>query len=91
MASVALALGLADVVSAGANHDVGALFIDEGFGTLDVDYLEAILDVLATLEDGGRMVGVIRHVDGLKQAIPNGIEIRRTSSGSVPIINYPDD
>ena len=91
MASVALALGLADVVSAGANHDVGALFIDEGFGTLDVDYLEAILDVLATLEDGGRMVGVISHVDGLKQAIPNGIEIRRTSSGSVPIINYPDD
>ena len=91
MASVALALGLADVVSAGANHDVGALFIDEGFGTLDVDYLEAILDVLATLEDGGRMVGVISHVDGLKQAIPNGIEIRRTSSGSIPILNYPDD
>ena len=91
MASVALALGLADVVSAGANHDVGALFIDEGFGTLDVDYLEAILDVLATLEDGGRMVGVISHVDGLKQAIPNGIEIRRSASGSIPILNYPDD
>ena len=91
MASVALALGLADVVSSGANHDVGALFIDEGFGTLDVDYLEAILDVLASLEDGGRMVGVISHVDGLKQAIPSGIEVRRTSTGSVPVLHYPQD
>ena len=78
LASVSLALGLADGVAGGCNHEVGALFIDEGFGALDVEYLEAMLDVLASLQDGGRMVGVISHVEGLQAAIPTGVEVVRT-------------
>ncbi len=90
MAALSLALGLADVISSGSNNDMGALFVDEGFDSLDSDALEAVIDVLRTLEAGGRVVGVISHVDELKQALPNGITVKSSTSGSKATINYPD-
>ncbi len=90
MAALALALGLADVVSAGSNYSIGALFVDEGFGSLDGDSLDTVIDVLRSLQDGGRMVGVISHVQELKDALPTGITIAPTSRGSEATIHYPD-
>ncbi len=83
MASLCLALGTADVVQrhAGGIH-IEALFIDEGFGTLDSDTLELAIDELDRLREGGRLVGIISHVDSLRSRIPAGIEVVRTMSGS---------
>ncbi|MBX3284464.1 MAG: SMC family ATPase, partial [Actinobacteria bacterium] len=78
-ASLALALGVADSVEArtgGVRLD--ALFIDEGFGTLDADLLQLALDELDGLRAGGRMVGVISHVGALRERIRTGIEVVRT-------------
>ncbi len=91
MAALSLALGLADVVSGGSNRTMGALFIDEGFGSLDPESLDSVLDVLRSLEDGGRIVGVISHVEELKASMPNGITLERTQAGSLATINYPED
>ena len=90
MAALALALGLADVVAAGSNHVIGALFVDEGFGSLDGETLDTVVDVLRSLQDGGRMVGVISHVPDLQDALPNGIAVRSTSQGSVATVHYPE-
>jgi exonuclease SbcC len=89
MAALSLALGLADVVSGGSNHNIGALFVDEGFGSLDPESLDLTLDVLRSLEDGGRIVGVISHVEDMKLALPNGITIETSPNGSVAQVNYP--
>ena len=90
LAALALALGLADVVAAGSNTTIGALFVDEGFGSLDPDALDAVVDVLRSLQDGGRIVGVISHVQGVKDALPNGIAVTTSASGSAATIQYPD-
>jgi exonuclease SbcC len=78
-ASLALALGLADVVgnTAGASAaGFEALFVDEGFGALDPDALDLAISALDELRGGGRAVGVITHVEALKAALPVGIEVR---------------
>src|SRR5690606_32384256 len=81
--SLCLALGLADVVAAEAGGiDLGTLFIDEGFGTLDADTLDVVLSELGRLRDGGRVVGVVSHVDALKQSVAERIEVRRRADGS---------
>jgi|GEM_PF-213740 len=90
MAALALALGLADVVSGGSNRDIGALFVDEGFGSLDPQALDAVLDVLRSLEDGGRVVGVISHVDEVMRALPTGISVVPTVHGSAAEVRYPE-
>ena len=90
MAALSLALGLADVVAAGSTTAIGALFVDEGFGSLDGESLDTVIDVLRSLQDGGRMVGVISHVQDLKDALPNGIAVKAGSGGSVASIHYPD-
>ncbi|MFN8158831.1 MAG: SMC family ATPase [Candidatus Nanopelagicales bacterium] len=78
--SLALALGLADVVRAEAGGvDLDTLFIDEGFGTLDAEALELVMDVIDDLRDGGRAVGIVSHVADLKDQITERLEIRRTS------------
>ncbi|MDE7429191.1 MAG: hypothetical protein K2N00_07995, partial [Lachnospiraceae bacterium] len=81
--SLALALGLSDVVQ---NHAGGkrldALFIDEGFGTLDNDVLEQALTVLNQLTEGQRLVGIISHVEKLKESIPQQIQVRNSEKGS---------
>ena len=81
--SLCLALGMADVVTAEAGGvDLGTLFVDEGFGTLDPETLEAVLGELGRLRAGGRVVGVVSHVDALKQSIAERIEVRRLPNGS---------
>lgn len=83
LASLALALGLADVVQAKAGGvHIEALFIDEGFGSLDPEALELALAELDRLREGGRLVGVISHVAALRERIPAGIEVIRGAAGS---------
>ncbi|EYR61874.1 hypothetical protein N866_14805, partial [Actinotalea ferrariae CF5-4] len=80
--SLCLALGLADVVTAEAGGtELGTLFVDEGFGTLDPETLEVVLGELGRLRDGGRVVGVVSHVEALKQAIAERVEVRRLPGG----------
>lgn len=81
--SLCLALGLADVVTAEAGGiDLGTLFVDEGFGTLDAETLDVVLAELGRLRDGGRVVGVVSHVEALKSSIAERIEVRRCPDGS---------
>ncbi len=81
--SLCLALGLADVVTAEAGGiDLGTLFVDEGFGSLDGQTLDVVLAELSRLRDGGRVVGVVSHVETLKQTIAERIEVRRLPDGT---------
>lgn len=81
--SLALALGLSDVVQ---NHVGGnrldALFIDEGFGSLDGEVLDRALSVLNQLTEGQRLVGIISHVAKLEESIPQQIRVTRGQRGS---------
>jgi len=80
--SLCLALALAQVVTAEAGGvDLGTLFVDEGFGTLDPHVLEAVLSELGKLHAEGRVVGIISHVAELKEAIAERIEVRKTAQG----------
>ncbi|MFJ2507693.1 AAA family ATPase [Arthrobacter citreus] len=83
MASLALALGLADVVqqeSGGTSMET--LFVDEGFGSLDEEALEQVMDALEGLRDGGRVVGLVSHVSEMKQRISAQLQISRGRNGS---------
>jgi exonuclease SbcC len=83
LASLALALGLTDVVTAEAGGSrIEALFVDEGFGTLDEQTLDEVMDVLDGLREGGRIVGLVSHVAELKQRIPAQVEVRKGRAGS---------
>ncbi len=81
--SLALALGLADVIA----HEVGGadldtLFVDEGFGSLDADTLDDVMDTLDTLRDGGRVVGVVSHVAEMRDRIPVQLRVSKSRRGS---------
>ncbi|MGI5261801.1 AAA family ATPase [Streptomyces angustmyceticus] len=82
-ASLALALGLADVVTdeAGGTR-LDTLFIDEGFGSLDEQTLDEVLDVLDSLRERDRSVGIVSHVADLKARIPAQLEVVKDRSGS---------
>jgi exonuclease SbcC len=81
--SLALALGLADVVKAEAGGvDLDTLFIDEGFGSLDTDTLDEVMAVIDDLRDRGRVVGIVSHVADLKDRVPERLEVRRLPDGS---------
>jgi len=83
MTALALALGLADVVTAEAGgQTIDALFVDEGFGTLDADSLDAVMDVLDDLRSGGRLVGVVSHVADLRTRIPAQVQVLKGTAGS---------
>lgn len=83
LASLALALGLADVVTAEAGGArIDALFVDEGFGSLDEDTLDEVMDVLDGLRSGGRLVGIVSHVSELRQRIPAQVQVRKHRAGS---------
>lgn len=83
MASLALALGLADVVTAESGGvEIDTLFVDEGFGTLDADSLDAVMGVLDELRRGGRTVGVISHVEEMRTRIPTRLEVVSGRNGS---------
>jgi DNA repair protein SbcC/Rad50 len=81
--SLALALGLADVVKAEAGGvDLDTLFIDEGFGSLDADTLDQVMAVIDDLRDRGRVVGIVSHVADLKDRVAERLEVRRLPDGS---------
>lgn len=83
MASLSLALGLSDVVQGYAGGiQLDTLFIDEGFGTLDPESLDMAMKALIELQQKGRLVGIISHVDDLKQQMEHGIEVRFAAGGS---------
>ena len=83
LASLALALGLADAVTAEAGAaPVAALFVDEGFGSLDEQTLDEVMDVLDTLREGGRLVGLVSHVAELRARVPTQLVVRRGTRGS---------
>ncbi|OPJ60482.1 AAA family ATPase [Clostridium oryzae] len=82
-ASLSLALGLADIIqsySGGINLDT--IFLDEGFGTLDSESLDSAIQCLMELQNDGRLVGIISHVDELKERINARLEINPTKDGS---------
>ena len=75
--SLALALALSDLVS--NKHSIDSLFLDEGFGTLDNNTLEVALNALDNLNASGKMIGVISHVDALKERIAVQIKVKKLS------------
>jgi exonuclease SbcC len=83
LASLALALGLADVVAGEAGgRMLDTIFIDEGFGSLDSDTLDLVMATLDELRAGGRVVGVVSHVDEMRQRIPSRLRVRKDAAGS---------
>ncbi|NKG20519.1 AAA family ATPase [Paeniglutamicibacter terrestris] len=83
MASLALALGLADVIQAQSGGiDIETLFVDEGFGSLDAETLEHVMDALEKLRSGGRVIGVVSHVAEMKQRIATQLNVHKSQFGS---------
>ena len=90
MASLALALGLADVVQQESGGvDIETLFVDEGFGSLDEQALEQVMDALEGLRDGGRVVGLVSHVGEMKQRISTQLQVVKGRNGST--LHISDD
>jgi exonuclease SbcC len=83
LASLALALQLSEQVqhAAGATM-LDSLFIDEGFGTLDPEALVAAASAIESLPVGGRMVGIITHIEELSSRLPARVKLGKTSGGS---------
>ena len=82
-ASLALALGLSDVVQRRSGGvTIETMFVDEGFGSLDAESLDTAINVLQSLTGADRLVGIISHVDELKERIDKKILVRRTRKGS---------
>ena len=81
LVSLALALALSDLVSHKTSID--SLFLDEGFGTLDAETLEIALSALDAINASGKMIGVISHVEGLKERI--GVQIKVSKSGGLGV------
>lgn len=84
LASLALALGLSDL--AGRNVRIDSLFIDEGFGSLDADSLDVAIAALEGLRSNQKTVGIISHVDLLKERITTQVQVERGSGGVSSII-----
>jgi DNA repair protein SbcC/Rad50 len=75
--SLALALALSQIAS--QNSRIDTLFLDEGFGSLDQESLDVVLDALDHLQDRGKLIGVISHVEAMRQRIPVQIAVSRQS------------
>lgn len=83
LASLALALGLSDVIMAQAGGMyIDAMFVDEGFGTLDEDTCQLAVEVLGNLSSDDRMIGIVSHVPDLRERITRQIQVTKTRSGS---------
>ncbi len=80
LASLALAIALSDYLA--GNQILGALFLDEGFGTLDPQALESVAGALENLRTGGRMVGVITHIESLSERLPHHLLVSKSAAGS---------
>lgn len=84
LTSLALALAVADVISAvSGGVEVNTMFIDEGFGSLDAQSLEIAVESLLSLREGGRLIGIISHVQSLIDYIPARIEVAASPKGSI--------
>lgn len=83
MVSLAMALGLAEMTRGQAEID--SLFIDEGFGTLDQDSLEDVLDMLQQIQTRGLMVGIISHIKTLTNALPVNLVLNKRTDGTSSI------
>ena len=79
LASLSLALALSEELSRGR---LGALFLDEGFGTLDPEALELVAGILESLPTRGRLVGIVTHVEALAERLPARLRVRKHPSGS---------
>ena len=83
LASLSLALGLAEVVQANnGGIELDTLFIDEGFGTLDAETLDMVMGTIESLRDSGRTIGLISHVEEMKNRIPAQIVVEKGQNGS---------
>ena len=90
LASLALALGLAEVVTARAGGiRLDTLFIDEGFGSLDADTLDIAMRTLDELRQGGRTIGVISHVEAMKEQLPAQLLVEATPTGRASSARRP--
>lgn len=82
--SLSLALGLSTMAS--KNMRIDTMFIDEGFGTLDSDYLDVALNALSNLQNDGKIIGVISHIAELKERIATHIEIVPGGNGRSKVV-----
>jgi len=82
--SLSLALGLSDMAS--RNVKIESLFIDEGFGTLDDDLLETVISTLESLQSTGKIIGIISHVEQLKERIGTQIKVEKMGNGVSRIV-----
>jgi len=83
LASLSLALGLADLVQQYAGGiRLDTVFIDEGFGSLDSETLDLAINTLIDLQSSGRLVGIISHVNELKERIDARLEVLPVACGS---------
>ena len=86
--SLALALSISDAIASKSNKSIDFFFLDEGFGTLDKEYCEYIVDSLIKLESQNITIGLISHIPELQERIPQKLEVVKTSSGSVVKLKY---
>ena len=88
LVSLALALGLSDLAS--RKVQINSLFIDEGFGTLDADTLDLAISALENLQAKGKTIGIISHVEALKERISTQIQLTKTAGGSskIKVLSY---
>lgn len=89
LVSLALALALSDLVS--HKTRIESLFLDEGFGTLDPDTLETALSALDALQSSGKMIGIISHVEALKERIPVQIKVLKQAGSGWSRLVLPGD
>jgi exonuclease SbcC len=79
-ASLSMALALSEKLSMGI--ELGSLFLDEGFGTLDSETLESVTQILESLRQQDRLIGVITHIQSLAERLPTQIHVRKSINGS---------
>jgi len=91
LVSLALALGLSDLAS--HKVQINSLFIDEGFGTLDADTLDIAISALENLQANGKTIGVISHVEALKERIVTQVQLSKQAGGwsDIRIISRPEE
>jgi exonuclease SbcC len=91
LVSLALALGLSEL--AGRKTQIDTLFIDEGFGTLDPDTLDIALSALETLQGTGKTIGIISHVEALKERVTTQINVRKGAGGisTLQVIGFGEE
>ncbi|TBO40404.1 SbcC/MukB-like Walker B domain-containing protein [Pedobacter kyonggii] len=88
LVSLALALGLSDLAS--RKIQINSLFIDEGFGTLDADTLDVAISALENLQSKGKTIGIISHVEALKDQIGTQVQISKQPGGwsKIKVVSY---